>query len=216
MAEKATRLPQIGVAPGATAGDDDKALIEKMAASAAALNKKKAKVEARKTNVPDEVYRRNWDAVSEAIVVRKAAEKELKRAKGVESSCYATAKLDGCNIEAMKRLRELEKIDTDELDLDMRTVARIAGIVNSPVAETSLMLLIEQADEVNYYTQGFTAGKAGDAFATCPHNPGTEESEKWGNGWKHGQAKLAEETLGRPPKKEREKKASKSKKASLN
>lgn len=213
MAEKATRLPQIGAAPGATPSDDDKALIEKMSASAAALNKKKAKVEARKTNVPDEVKLRNWDAVTDALAVMRAAAKELTRAKGIVQSCYATAKLDGCNIEAFKRLRREEKIDVDELDLDLQEMARLAVIVGSPIAQTSLMQLIEQTDEVNYYTQGFTAGKAGDAFDTCPYLPGTEESAKWGNGWKHGQAKLAEETLSRPPKKES---ASKGKRSKLN
>lgn len=214
MAEKATRVPQIGAAPGATPSDDDTTLITKMSAAAAALNKKKAKVEARKTNVPPEVKKRNWDAITDAIAVMSAAEKELKRAKGIVQSCYATAKLDGCNIESFKRLRREEKIDIDEFDLDMIEVARLAVIVGSPVAQTSLMKLLEETDEVNYYTQGFTAGKAGDAFTTCPYNPGTEESEKWGHGWKHGQSKLAEETLLKPPKKEREKKPGRSKKAS--
>jgi len=200
MAEKATRLPQLEPVAGAAAADADKAAIAKLAASAEALNKKKAAAEAKKTNVPDEVYKRNWDAVSDAIAVMNAAAKELKRAKAVVQACYSTANNDGCNIEAMKRLRELEKIDTDELDLDMKTVARIAGIVGSTIAETSIMKLIDEADEVNYFTQGFTAGKAGDARDTCPHQPGSEKAEKWGRGWDEGQRRLQEELLRKPPK----------------
>lgn len=207
MADKATRLPTLQAVPGAAASEADQKQIEQLAASAAAMNKKKAKAEAKKTNVPDEVYKRNWEAISDAIAVMNAAEKELKRAKGVVQACYSTAKNDGCNIEAMKRLRALEKIDTDELDLDMKTVARIAGIVSSPVAETSIMRLLDEADDVNYFTQGFTAGKAGDAKTTCPHPPGSDEAERWGRGWDEGQSRLQEELLRKPPKAEKAKKS---------
>ncbi|MFN4017633.1 MAG: hypothetical protein ACK4JB_19995 [Reyranella sp.] len=196
MADKATRLPTLQAVPTMAASEAAKREIDQISASVAKRNEKKAKADARKTNVPDEVYQRNWQAITDALVVMDAAAKALKSAKGVVQSCYSTAKSDGCNIEAMKRLRAMEKIDTDELDLDMRTVARIAGIVSSPIAETSLMLILGEADKVNYYTQGFTAGKAGDDFASCPYDPGSENAEKWGKGWHAGQAKNME-TLGR-------------------
>lgn len=196
MADKATRLPTLQAVPTAAASEAVRREIDQLSASAAKRNEKKAKADARKTNVPDEVYQRNWQAITDALIVMDAAAKALKSAKGVVQSCYSTAKSDGCNIEAMKRLRAMEKIDTDELDLDMRTVARIAGIVSSPIAETSLMRILEDADKVNHYTQGFAAGKAGDDLTNCPHKPGSVEFEKYEKGWRDGQAKIAE-GLGR-------------------
>ena len=203
MAEKATALPSHDKfsAPGIGAAGD-KAEIERLSSAAAAANERKAKAE-RKSNVPDEVYIRYWDAITVADAAVRELEKRLKQAKGVRSSCYSTAKSDGCNIEAMKILRKMERIDIDELDTDMKMVARIAGLVESPIAETCLMKLVEDVDKVNYYTQGFTAGKAGDAAETNPHTPGTEPFEKWAKGWVDGQAKLAQDAFGKKPKKQK-------------
>jgi len=198
MAQKGSRLP--------TSGEDfddktkpktaeERSELAQIAAQARKANEAKAKAEARKSNVPDEVYIRNWDSITEAELAIAVIEKDLKQAKGVRNSRYATAKADGCNIEAMKRLRREEKIDTDEFDHDMKTVARIARIVGSPIAETSLMALLGEADKVNYYTQGFTAGKAGDNADTNPNTPGSEEFEKWAKGWRDGQAKLGEDFI---------------------
>ncbi len=199
MADKATRLPTLQAVPGAAASAADMEQINQVSASIAVANKKKAKAEERKSNVPDEVKKRNWDAITDALAVMAAAEKELKRAKGVVQSCYSTAKNDGCNIEAMKKLRKMEKVDSDEFDLDMKETARLAVVVGSPVAETSFMLILGEADKVNFFTQGFTAGKAGDDVTTCPYDAGSEDAEKWGKGWAAGQAKLAE-GLGRGKK----------------
>jgi len=198
MAQKGSRLP--------TSGDDfddktkaktpeERSELAQLAVQARKANEAKAKAEARKSNVPDEVYIRNWDSITEAALAVAVIEKDLKQAKGVMQSRYATAKADGCNIEAIKVLRKMEKIDIDELDHDLKTVARIAGIVGSPIAETSLMALLGEVDKVNYYTQGFTAGKAGDNADTNPHTPGSEPFEKWAKGWRDGQAKLGDEFI---------------------
>lgn len=172
---------------------EERSEIAQLAALARKQNEAKAKAAARKSNVPDETYQRNWEAIDEADIVVAALKKELKQAEGVLRQRYATAKQDGCNIEAMKKLRAMQKIDVDELDHDLKTVARIAGIVGSPVAETSLMKLLEETDKVNPFTQGFTAGKAGDDVATNPHQPGTTEFVKWAEGHKAGTAKLHDE-----------------------
>lgn len=199
MADKATRLPNLQIVPGAAASDAVNREIEQISAGVAAANKKKAKAEERKTNVPDEVKVRNWQAINDAIAVRKAVEKELKKAKSIEAACWSTAKSDGCNITAFQRVLREQKIDSDEFDLDMREAAYVARLVGSPLAETSFMRILDDADKVNHYTQGFTAGKAGDDLANCPHQPGTVEFEKYEKGWRDGQAKIAE-GLGRGKK----------------
>lgn len=199
MADKATRLPTLQPVPGAAASEAVQREINQLSAGAAKRNEKKAKEEARKTNVPAEVKKRNWDAITDALAVMNAAAKALKEVKAVVQACYSTAKNDGCNIEAFKKLRAAEKIDSDEYDVDMKEMMNLAVIVNSPVAETCLMRILEDADKVNHYTQGFTAGKAGDDLANCPHKPGSVEFEKYEKGWRDGQAKNME-TLGRGKK----------------
>ena len=199
MADKATRLPTLQPVSGAAASEAIQKEIDQISASAAKRNAKKAKEQERKTNVPAEVKKRNWDAITDALAVMNAAAKALKEAKAVVQACYSTAKNDGCNIESFKMLRAKEKIDSDELDVDMKEMMNLAVIVGSPVAETSLRLILGEADKVNYYTQGFTAGKAGDDLANCPHQPGTVEFEKYEKGWRDGQAKIAE-GLGRGKK----------------
>lgn len=174
---------------------EERSELARLAVQARKSNEAKAKAEARKSNVPDEVILRNWDAITEAALAVAVIEKDLKQAKGVLQSRYATAKSDGCNIEAMKKLRKDEKIDTDEYDHDLKTEARYARIVGSTIAETSLMALLEATDKVNYYTQGFTAGKAGDNADTNPNTPGTEDFEKWAKGWRDGQAKLGDDFI---------------------
>lgn len=196
MARKGNRLPESAdeFADKNTAKTaEEKSEIARLAALARKQNEAKAKAEARKSNVPDEVYLRNWDSISEVILEMDIVEKELKRLKGVMESRYKTAKADGCDIDAMKRLRKDQKQDIDAYDHEMRTVARIARIVGSPVAETSLMKLLEETDKVNPYTQGFTAGKAGDDVASNPHQPGSVEFQKWSEGHGAGTKKLHDE-----------------------
>lgn len=198
MATKGTKLPNDSEDfddKTKTKTPEERSELARIAAQARKSNEAKAKAEARKSNVPDEVYIRNWDAITEADLAIAVIKKDLKQAEGVLRNRYATAKADGCNIEAIKILRKAEKIDIDEFDHDMKTVARIAHIVGSPIAETSLMALLGEADKVNYYTQGFTAGKAGDNADTNPNKPGTEEFEKWAKGWRDGQAKLGDDFI---------------------
>lgn len=201
MAGKATRLPDPTKFAAGKPTTEDAANLAKLAESAKVDNEKKAAAEARRSNVPDETYKNNWDAITDKENAVKVLEKDLKSARGKLESAYSVAQNDGCNIKAMKRLRKMQKEDIDELDAEMRVIARIAGIVESPVAETNFMMMLTQADEANPFTMGFAAGKRGDAADTNPNKPGTEKFEKWRKGWGEGQLRLAQDKLGVKPKK---------------
>lgn len=78
----------------------------------------------------------------------------------------------------------------------MLEIARIAGIVGSPVMNTSFAELLTKSDAVNAinpWRQGYIAGTAGDDHSGNPHVPGADNFARWSTGWHDGQKKLGAE-----------------------
>lgn len=199
MAEKAQKLPDLNefATDEATA---DQAALDRLADVAAEKNAKVDKKTAELKNGPSpDIIKMHWDATGILYAEVAVAKKVYDSAKQTLRSRYSEAKADGAPTEAFKKLRKMMELSLDELDAEMLEIARVAGIVKSPIANCTFASMLATADAVNSinpYTSGYTAGKAGDNFTDCPHQPGSEAFETWGQGWHAGQAKLMANSFG--------------------
>ncbi len=193
MADKATVLPDPNEfkQPGTDLATVDQEALDKLAESAGKKNEAKARGIDRANNALTEAYANNWKEIDDAAKEVKAAEKILKKYKSALSLSYKQAKKDGCDIEVIKALRVLEDREPDALEQEHKDVAWLAALVKSPIAKvTTFASLLEEADMVNPYTQGYTSGKAGDDF-NPPYTPGADDFVRYENGWRDGQKKLS-------------------------
>jgi ribosome modulation factor len=197
MATKADKLPDLNQfkTDAATA---DQAALDKIADSASKANAKKEAKAAKLANGPsEEVIKNNWLDISKQADKVKLAKALYDKEKQTLRSRYSTAEADGCNVPAFKQLRKFQEMDLSELDAEMMEVARIAGIVGSPVASCSFATMLETADKANPFTAGYAAGKNGDDATSNPNVPGSERFEKWANGWREGQNKILATAFGK-------------------
>lgn len=122
---------------------------------------------------------------------------EAADAKALLGNRYKAAKESGVDTDALKTAIELGERSTAEVVAETRNLARYLKILESPLADKQLSLfsLINDAAgpaPLEPLLQGEHAGKNGESIDSCSHKPGSAEFEMWNEGWRKGQASLAD------------------------
>lgn len=145
--------------------------------------------------VPDEVYERHLSKIDSTAKAMEKAKEAYDQAKGVHQSAYKAAKNDGCDIDAIRLARKLDKQDAGVTQVTYANVSRVLNIMGSPLGSQQLDLFgsIAQPEvqaKVDPGAQGLNAGRNGENRGNNPFNPGTPEFEQWDGSWIKGQAEI--------------------------
>lgn len=197
---RTTKMPDMTKRQGDDVPEADRQETEALAAKGAAENARKAQIEARfASNVTPETMREHWGYYIEAVKAERKAKEAHDKAKAKTRSVLAIAKDMGVDNDAMVDLKNMEKLDFDDLLLRARNTQRLAIAVGSPIAQLGLFPdepVQEAAPEMNPVARGYTAGRAGDADSTNPYGAsGGEKAELWLKGWHDGYNKFVEEQV---------------------
>lgn len=134
------------------------------------------------------------------------AMKDTKRQKDEAAAAHKAArenfKAAGGDLNAMKIVDHLQKVDDAEAELLMRETLRYAGWLGLEIGtQTELFGDAPQIDltagiqsqhrEWEVEQAGYKAGKAGEPIDNCPHPGGSPFFTRWRSGWHDGQAALA-------------------------
>jgi hypothetical protein len=143
--------------------------------------------------VPDEVYLNYLPKIAGAAVQLEKAKKIYDQRKGELRQLYGAAKDDGCNIDAIKRARDLHDQDLATVAMDYADTGRVLRLMQSPLAtQLDLFADVERPAFVNAFVAGQRAGLQAVDAEENPHTPGTEEFVQWAEGWADGQNTNAE------------------------
>lgn len=142
-------------------------------------------------SVPDEVYERHLAKINSTEKAMDRAKAEYDQAKGVHQSAYKAAKSDGCDIDAIKRARKLDAQDHGIVQITYANVARVLNIMGSPLGSQQLDLFgsitAPAASPIDPYVRGEADGKAAVDPGGNPYTPGSEEFQRYAEGWAAGQ-----------------------------
>jgi hypothetical protein len=139
--------------------------------------------------VPDEVYLRYLPKIATASVALEKAKKVYDQRKGELRQIFGAAKEDGCNIDAIRRARDLNDQDLATVAMDYADTGRVLRLMRSPLAtQLDLFADIERPAPVNAFVAGQRAGLQAVDAEENPHKPGSEEFVQWAEGWADGQA----------------------------
>lgn len=145
--------------------------------------------------IPTEIYERHLAKIDTTSKAMEKAKEAFDQAKGVHQSAYKAAKNDGCDTDAIRLARKLDKADHGVTQVTYANVARILNIMGSPLGEEQLNLFgaIENpGPKVDVALQGQSAGKNGEPAENNPHTPGSDDYQVWFENWQLGQAQLGE------------------------
>jgi hypothetical protein len=129
------------------------------------------------------VIQRHYAQIGTALKASKAADEAAKKKRSALQNAYKAAKSDGCPVDAMREARKLDEGDHAEAVLHFKDVGRVLEIVDS---ELPLFRDITIPPPVNAYLAGRQAGREGAPADQNPHQPGTEEFVRWGEGHASG------------------------------
>jgi len=153
--------------------------------------------EAQSPNVAPETFLAHYRSIRDATRVKDDAGMALARTK-------KAAKSDGVDLDALKMLERLAKLDEDEAELQLKHVFEYASWAKLPIG-TQLdafgqhkIPAVKQkaANEHELWAAGDAgnkAGKKGEPRDNNPHEPGTELHVVWAKGWLDGQRVIADE-----------------------
>lgn len=147
--------------------------------------------------IPNEVYERHLAKIDTTAKAMEKAKESFDQAKGVHQSAYKAAKSDGCDTDAIRLARKLEKQDHGVTQVTYANVARILNIMGSPLGSEQLNLFgaIETpSPKVDANLQGQMAGKNAEPAENNPFDPGTDNFQQWAEGWVTGQ-EMNQDTL---------------------
>lgn len=145
--------------------------------------------------IPDEIYERHLAKIDTTAKAMEKAKEAFDQAKGVHQSAYKTAKNDGCDIDAIRLARKLDKQDHGVTQVTYANVARVLNIMGSPLGAEQLDLfgsIVEPSPAVDVALQGQNAGKNGEPMTNNPWPPGSEDFQVWHENWTLGQSQIAE------------------------
>lgn len=140
--------------------------------------------------VPDEVYERHLSKINTTEKAMERAKAEYDQAKGVHQNAYKAAKNDGCNTDAIRLARKLDKMDHGAVVTDYADVGRVLNIMRSPLGSEQMDLfgsISAPAVEVDVALQGLNAGKNAEPIDNCPYPAGSENYVMWRDNWEKGQ-----------------------------
>jgi len=174
--------------------------VVKSRGTVAVLPKRKAKRRGRGDNsgdhsVPDEVYERHMAKIDSTAKAMERAKAEYDQAKGVHQSAFKAAKGDGCDIDAIRLARKLDKQDSGVTQVMYANVSRVLNLMESPLGSKQLDLFGAIAPPapgpIDPRERGLADGKAAVDAGANPYTPGSEEFIQYAEGWTAGQAENA-------------------------
>jgi ribosome modulation factor len=130
----------------------------------------------------------------------KSAEKRAASERKLLRNLYKTFDADGGDSAAMKKSFKDAERPMSEVVTERRNMARYEKLMGTPLGtQWDLFDHEGAAVQIDAYAQGEQAGMNGEPADNCPFNPTTESenSSRWRSGWSAGQARLANEKLGR-------------------
>ena len=148
-------------------------------------------------SVPDEVYERHLSKIESTAKAMDKAKEAYDQARGVHQNAFKAAKEDGCNTDAIRIARKLDKLDHGAVVIDYADVGRVLTLMRSPLGSGQLDLFggisaPEKAATVDPAAQGLRAGRAAEPAENNPHPPGSAEFQAWAENWAAGQKENAE------------------------
>ena len=145
--------------------------------------------------LPDEVKLRWLAKVNTAALAYDKAAEAAKKLKSQLSNVYAGAKDDGCNIDALKQARKLDKRDRAEVAADYTATGDWLRLMDSPLVQLELFKQPDWPEPVNANLQGYRVGRAAGSLDECPFEPGTETFASWRTGYDLGQEENRESLM---------------------
>jgi hypothetical protein len=146
--------------------------------------------------VPDEVYERHLAKINSTEKAMDKAKIEYDQAKGVHQSAYKAAKGDGCEIDAIRLARKLDKQDHGLTQIIYANVARVLNIMDSPLGSKQLDLfgaiVAATPAPADPGRLGEQAGREAVDAGANPYTPGSDDFVVWADGWARGQQANAE------------------------
>lgn len=138
--------------------------------------------------LPDEVKLRWLASIDKAELAYDKAHEAAKKLKSQLSNVYAGAKDDGCNIDALKQARKLDRRDRADVAADYTATGDWLRLMNSPLVQLELFKQPDWPEPINANLQGYRIGKAGgDVVSECPYEPGTDAFTAFRAGYDTGQ-----------------------------
>lgn len=199
MAKRATRTNRTAEHGDFAGPDADMANIEKLAAAAAEAN---AKAGHNSGEPPDEVIKRNADAIEVALIEIDTAMRVVQKARADLGAVLKTAKTDMGSkewatevMESVKLKRAAAKGGAGSIVSSHRMKGRILRLLDTPLGVQFNLFAMPTVDEIKAdpakaeaeaTLAGEKAGRSGEPMDNCPHTPGTPEAFGWRNGWQRG------------------------------
>lgn len=145
-------------------------------------------------SVPDEVYDRHLKKIDTTAKAMEKAKLEYDQKKGEHRSAFRAAKDDGCDIDAIRLARQLDKQDHGIVITTYSNTGRVLALMQSPLAE-QLDLFQEMAPAVKKVEdEGIDQALAGahafsneEPIGNNPWTPGTMKFGQWEAGWLRAQ-----------------------------
>ena len=132
--------------------------------------------------IPDEVYERHLAKIDTTAKAMDKAKEAYDQAKGVHQSAFKAAKGDGCDIDAIRLARKLDKQDAGVTQVTYANTARVLNLMGSALGEDQLNLfgsIVEPPPKVDVALQGQQAGKNAEPASNNPWPAGTDEFQIW-------------------------------------
>lgn len=151
--------------------------------------------------VPDEVYARHLDKIERTGRAMERAKEAYDQAKSAHQNAYKQAGEDGCDKDAIRLARKLDKQDHGIIHTTYSNVARVLNLMGSKLGSEQLGLFDNLPGALPVPTaleMGERAGRAGDPMSGGGHKPGTEAFAQWEEGWRIGQQTL-QAGIGKSP-----------------
>lgn len=139
--------------------------------------------------IPDEVYERHLAKIDTTGKAMDKAKEAYDQAKGVHQSAFKAAKGDGCDIDAIRLARKLDKQDAGVTQVTYANAARVLNLMGSALGEEQLNLfgsIVEPPPKVDVALQGQQAGKNAEPASNNPYLQGTEDHVIWSENHKVG------------------------------
>ena len=153
--------------------------------------------EAQSPNVSPETFLAHFRAIRDATRTKDDAVMGVAR-------CKKAAKRDGLDLDALKLLENLAKLDDDELAVQLRHLHQYAKWASLPlgtqldafgehVIPTVKAKAVGEHDLWTATDVGYKAGRSGLPRDTNPYQPGTELHVNFDKAWTDGQRVIADE-----------------------
>lgn len=158
-------------------------------------------------SVPDEVYERHLAKIDTTSKAMEKAKEAFDQAKGVHQSTYKAAKGDGCDVDAIREARRLDKQDVGVTQTTYANISRVLNLMGSTLGSGQMDLFgaIARPDKKgddntpgkDAFLQGEQAGKEAVDAGSNPFTPGSLKFGQWAEGWAKGQKTNTDKFLTR-------------------